>query len=923
MAFADITYTGDGSTLVFNIPFSYINESHLVFYVDGVSTAAGGSLYTATIQTGGTTVQIKKTSDNSAVASGVAIKVERNTPITTPSVVFSNSSTLKATDLNTEINQLLYSAQETADDAAGKINLDATGHWGADSKKIRSMADPVDAQDAVTKNYLETTWLSPSDKTNLTAVSGKLTEIGRLGTADAVADMAIIGTADFVADMNTVASADFVSDLNTVASADFVADMNVLATADVVSDMNTLGTSANVTAMDTVAGSITNVNTTATNIASINTNATNIAAITGASTQATNAASSATASAASATAAAASAASAASNAGTQTVDRFNGTGSQTAFTMSQSPATENNTMVYISGVYQQKDTYSTSGTTLTFSSAPPTGTGNIEVMHMSTLPTGVDPEIGTVTTGAAGSSASVTATGHTLDFTIPRGDTGAQGIQGIQGIQGNVGTAATIAVGSTTTGAAGSSAAVTNSGSSSAATFDFTVPRGDTGATGPQGIQGIQGDTGPAGSLSGASDGTAAAPSISFSADTNTGLFRPASDKIGFTTGGTSAMTISGSNVGIGRTSPTYDLEVDGVAALYASSTETRNFEVGYGRTGNGFSYVDLIGDATYTDYGLRLIRGNTGPNTSSELTHRGTGPLVLTAFDAGYIDLRTANTNRIRVTGTGLVGINTQTPTRHLTVNGSIQMASGGVIEAGTTALNTYIAGVQGASGRWAFATNGSEKMRITSDGRLGLGTSAPSGILDLSAATGSGTLNIISTVNATNAGNKIAFFAAGRSDTDEEMAFIKPLLTSNSGGSGNVQAGHLTFGTVGSERMRITSSGNVGIGVSPSYKLHVSGDIYATGNVTAYSSAVAKDEITTIPDALDLVEQLRGVSFKWKESGKKAVGLIYEEVKEVIPELTSEKEGHVGVAYQNTVALLIEAVKTLSAKVKELESK
>lgn len=115
----------------------------------------------------------------------------------------------------------------------------------------------------------------------------------------------------------------------------------------------------------------------------------------------------------------------------------------------------------------------------------------------------------------------------------------------------------------------------------------------------------------------------------------------------------------------------------------------------------------------------------------------------------------------------------------------------------------------------------------------------------------------------------------------------------------------------------------GDVGVGVAPSYKLHVSGDIYATGDVTAFSSAIAKDDITTIPDALDLVEQLRGVSFRWKDSGKKAVGLIYEEVREVIPELTSEKEGHVGVAYQNAVALLIEAVKTLSAKVKELETK
>lgn len=186
---------------------------------------------------------------------------------------------------------------------------------------------------------------------------------------------------------------------------------------------------------------------------------------------------------------------------------------------------------------------------------------------------------------------------------------------------------------------------------------------------------------------------------------------------------GTNYITSSG-RVGINRTSPTYDLDVNGAVGMYASSTETRNLEIGHGRTGNGFSYVDLIGDATYTDYGLRLIRGNTGPNTSSELTHRGTGPLVITAFDAGYIDLRTANTNRLRITGTGLVGINNSTPTRHLSVNGSIQFASGGVIEAGTTTLNTYIAGVEGASGRWAFATNAIERLRIQSNGVVRPGT-------------------------------------------------------------------------------------------------------------------------------------------------------------------------------------------------------
>ena len=100
--------------------------------------------------------------------------------------------------------------------------------------------------------------------------------------------------------------------------------------------------------------------------------------------------------------------------------------------------------------------------------------------------------VGTVTTGAAGSSATVTNSGTSsaavFDFTIPRGDTGATGSTRPAGADGQ---AATITVGTTTTGAAGSSATVTNSGTSSAAVLNFTIPRGDTGATGPQGPSGV------------------------------------------------------------------------------------------------------------------------------------------------------------------------------------------------------------------------------------------------------------------------------------------------------------------------------------------------------------------------------------------------------------------------------------------------
>ena len=65
-----------------------------------------------------------------------------------------------------------------------------------------------------------------------------------------------------------------------------------------------------------------------------------------------------------------------------THDAFSGDGSDTTFTLSISPVHENNTQVYVDGVYQFKSTYSISGTTLTFSTAPPNGTA-IEVMTMN------------------------------------------------------------------------------------------------------------------------------------------------------------------------------------------------------------------------------------------------------------------------------------------------------------------------------------------------------------------------------------------------------------------------------------------------------------------------------------------------------------------------------------------------------------
>ncbi len=83
--------------------------------------------------------------------------------------------------------------------------------------------------------------------------------------------------------------------------------------------------------------------------------------------------------------------------GNMLVDVFSGTGAQTAFTLSVDPGSENNTWVFVSGVFIHKSAYSVSGTTLTFAVAPANASNNIEVMIGTTLSIGT-PADGTVST---------------------------------------------------------------------------------------------------------------------------------------------------------------------------------------------------------------------------------------------------------------------------------------------------------------------------------------------------------------------------------------------------------------------------------------------------------------------------------------------------------------------------------------------
>jgi len=131
--------------------------------------------------------------------------------------------------------------------------------------------------------------------------------------------------------------------------------------------------------------------------------------------------------------------------------------------------------------------------------------------------------------------------------------------------------------------------------------------------------------------------------------------------------------------IGIGTTSPNEKLEVNGSVRVTGAGLDvgygnnSNNFvQIGNGRTTNGFAFIDLIGDTTYSDYGFRISRNNGGANTNTDLIHRGTGFLNLNATQAGGITLKTSNIERVRVNSSGNVGVGTTTPATKLHVLGT-----------------------------------------------------------------------------------------------------------------------------------------------------------------------------------------------------------------------------------------------------------
>ena len=355
------------------------------------------------------------------------------------------------------------------------------------------------------------------------------------------------------------------------------------------------------------------------------------------------------------------------------VDQFSGNGSTVAFTMSVAPAGVTNVLVSVSGVLQDPSTYGVVGNTITFSAAPPSGTGNISCRYLGIPVTGV-------TTTAYRTVTEFTATASQTTFTPPSYTVGFINVY-LNGVL--LGSADYTATNGTTvvltTGASSGNLVTVESFLMS------SVLNAIPNTAGAVSSANIANDV-----TINFADGSASTPSITNNGDTNTGIFFPAADTIAFAEGGVESMRIDSSgNVGINTTSPGVKLGVVDTSAGAAT------FPAIFGNRGTTVSTQANIGLQTY-DAGSAGITNVIGSVTTSATGGAGSADMVFQTTGSG------TRAERMRIDSSGFVMV-------------------------GTTNTNPAENNVKGVSlgqdGRSLFSAMGSEVVRInrgTDDGVL-----------------------------------------------------------------------------------------------------------------------------------------------------------------------------------------------------------
>lgn len=314
------------------------------------------------------------------------------------------------------------------------------------------------------------------------------------------------------------------------------------------------------------------------------------------------------------------------------------------------------------------------------------------------------------------------------------------------------------------------------------------------------------------------------------------------------------------------------------------------------------------------------------------------TTALSLTGDTSGTLSLATGGTARMLIDGSGNVGIGIATPLQRFnavntSITGGAPATSGSAadpnavarFQAGSVAMDV---GVYAAGQMWIqprsftnYATN-YDLVLQPNGGNVGIGTSSPVAGYRLNVVNDSG--NAQQLIRAgTNFNSTISF-------GDQDSSTSGQVLYAHNGD-------YMRFDTNGSERMRITAGGEVYIAGTTdqgAYNLQCNGTgVWGAGAYVNGSDARLKDDITTLNDGLNVVSQLRPVTFKYKPDYSKdqnvQTGFIAQELqtalegKDYLDGIVQAGPNHLNVAYQSLIPILTKAIQEQQAMIDELKAK